>query len=336
MADNARIDKLKDAKARVGDAISKVNSTIDAMRGRHDEASRRRRAQANAALEKLRTQKEEISRRIGQEEKRGDGDGSELKQLRAMLSQVQEQQKARSTALSEQVSAVRERLNSVTEGNRPLENLVAKERLSMRIKFNERVLGMIDNAVQRKELSSKIADQRRTYAKWEQDLEDAMEDAKEVHGDSDQAKDAERRAAEIADKVSAKEKKMDELHDRLEKSDGKDRESLQREIDELGKELDKLYDEAPPRASKKDEPKKEDKPKEDPKKEDKPKDEDDAPSVPDLPEDADEKAVKMHAEVKELVKELAGIDRKHNADQYGVLKVVLRNKLADLRKHLGK
>ena len=334
MANNKdRIQALKARRQQIQDALEKGEKIIDAMKGRQDDQARARRATVNATAEKLHKQKEELSARIKEME---DADsGGDAKGLREQLKKVQEQQKARQSVVADQISSLRERIDAAVGENKLLRNLVSKERLSMQIKFNEKVLRLIDNSDQRKELSAKVREQSAEFEKIDKDMADAIKQAGEAHGDSDEARDAERRARELAKDIASKEGELDDLTERLGDADSdEERESIQKKIDATVGEIDALYAkrEDGRKASREKEKKDDPKGKE---KKDEPRTSEDF-DLPDLPGDVDDEAKKLHGELKDLRAEAGKIDAGKNSDQYGVLKVAFKNKRAALLKHLKK
>lgn len=328
-----RIQALKDRRKQIDDALAKGEQIIDALKGRKDEQSRARRATVHATAEKLHAQKEALSARI--KEMEGADNSDDTKALREELKRVQEQQKARSSALADQITSIRERIEAAVGDNKLLSNLVAKERLSMQIKFNEKVLRLIDGE-QRKALSDSVREQSERFAKIEKDLSSALKDAGEAHGDDPDVRDAERRARELAKDIAGKEAEMDDLAEELADADTDEaRDAVQKKIDALSGEIDGLYAKREEGRKKKRE---EEKPKgkEDRKgdeKKDEPSEQFDVPSVPD---DADEEAKKLKGELDKLKDELGKLDSSKSSDQYGVLKVAFKNKRATLLKRLEK
>lgn len=331
-----RVQALKARRKEIEAALAKGEQVIDALKGRQDEQARARRATVHATAEKLRDQKEKLSERIKQME---DADeGSDVKGLREKLKAVVEQQKSRASVLNDQIASIRERIDAAVGDNKLLQNLVSKERLSMQIKFNSKVLKLIDNSEQRGELSKKAREEADRFEKIDKDLAEALKTASETHGDDQDARDAERRARELSKSIASKEAELDDLSERLgDADDEEERADIQKKIDAVVGEIDDLY-------AKREEGRKKDREREKPKDGKDPKDgkgaeakrDDDELSVPALPDDADEESRKLHKELGELKSELSKLDQSKNADQYGVLKVALKNKRATLLKRLKK
>jgi hypothetical protein len=308
---------LHSARVRLDDAIKKVQATYDALKGRTDEASTRKRAQLNATLEKLRAEKANIAQKLrdadkGSDSAPSDGDGpdskddgnDEAEQLRARLKRLTAQQKSRESVVSDQVMALRDKIKEVVGDNDLLKHLIAKERLGMRMKFNARTLKMIDNPAQRRELGNEIRDESRKFAEWGKNFGELMGEVDDHLGDKPDVKAAKEKADAEMEEAKKREAEISDIEGEL--RDHPDRK------DELEKKLADLKGADGPAEADGDEPE----------------------SVKALRKEIEQ--LKSDQEVARKNSGAPGKDGTHNKNAVDILQVQIKKKEADLAKLLEK
>ncbi len=221
---------LRNGKKKIEEAVAKVQATLEALKGRTDEASTRKRAALNGTLEKLRAQKEAISQKIGSlsakdgGEQQGSGadeqpdekkNTQELEGLRDRLKKITAQQKARESVIADQVVSIREKIKMSVGENDMLKALLAKERLSMRMKFNARVIKMIDNPEQKREISEDLRDEAKRFAEWDRGFSDLMKEVDDRHKDDKEVSQAKEEAAAKMKEAEKREAEIAKLEDEL-------------------------------------------------------------------------------------------------------------------------
>jgi chromosome segregation ATPase len=232
----SQIDRLKETRKKIEDAIAKYDQTIEAMKGKEDPGSKNKRKMINGALEKLRAQKEQVSSEIekleGQHATSDDPDKleKEIKELQDRLSQQND-------VTDKKIGSIRERIDQLTEDNDLLEHLMAKERLKLKIRYYREVQKHITNKKDREEIAARLQEEDVKLKDWDEKFAAVIKEVDDKHGDDQEVKDAKEKAQGEMEKEKERIAEISKLHQELESAYSEPaKKGIQDRIDKLEKE----------------------------------------------------------------------------------------------------
>lgn len=238
--DDPREQRLRAALEKIKDARARVEKSIEAMRGREDAASTNRRKAAHAAIEKLKEQEEQVREKLRAVRDDKGKNSEEIASLEERVRDLSDRMEKRGKIIADKVGALREHIKVAVGDNPLLAKLMEKERLSMRVKFDERLLASGSlSADDKDEVASRVAKEKAMLAKAEKVVDDAIDDINADYEDSDSVKAATQEAEGSAKELTKDEKELADLRSKLESADESAHDKIQGDIDSLQEKIAK-------------------------------------------------------------------------------------------------
>lgn len=230
-----QLDRLKETRKKIEDAISKYDQAIEAMKGQDDPGSKNKRKAINAALEKLRAQKEQVSAEI--EKLEGQHQTDDPEKLENEIKELEDRMDRENEVMDKKIGVIRERIDQLTEDNDLLEHLMAKERLKLKIRYYREVQQHVTNKKDRSEIAARLEEEDAKLKDWDEKFAAVIKEVDDKHGEEPEVIDAKKKAEEEMGKEKERIAELSKLHQELADADSEPaKKGIQDRIDKLEKE----------------------------------------------------------------------------------------------------